>query len=42
MLAFKAELSYSKTLDGVIGLMGYARTEDITQAPDNSATQLCL
>jgi predicted esterase len=38
MLAFKAELSYSKTLGGVIGLMGYARTKVIPQATANSAT----
>jgi predicted esterase len=38
MLAFKAGLSYSKTLGGVIGLMGYARTDNILQAPANSET----
>jgi hypothetical protein len=38
MLAFKAGLSYSKTLGGVIGLMGYKRTENTPQAPANSVT----
>lgn len=37
-MAFKAGLSYSKTLGGVIGLMGYAATDDIPQATANSAT----
>jgi predicted esterase len=37
-MAFKTGLSYSKTLGGVIGLMGYASTDDIPQAPANSAT----
>jgi hypothetical protein len=38
MLVFKSGLSYSKTLGGVIGLMGNVRTEDIPQAPANSST----
>jgi predicted esterase len=38
MLSFKAGLSYSKTLGGVIGLISYVRSDDIPKAPANSAT----